>query len=216
MLLVDLSASGRFGSVAKLKTEIATELCALLALSAIRNNDKVGLILFTDRIERFVPPQKGKDRALRVIREMLHVEPERRGTDLALALEYLHRISRRRSVAFLLSDFLASGYERALRLARQRHDVIPICIFDRREASLPDLGLIALEDLETGERSWSTAAALPCASSTASSGRRRPAARQRLFRGLGIDPIEVRTDQPYIRPLLRFFRQREKRLREGR
>jgi uncharacterized protein (DUF58 family) len=216
MLLVDLSASGRFGSVARLKSEIATELCALLALCAIRNNDKVGLILFTDRIERFVPPQKGKDRALRVIREMLHIEPERRGTDLGLALDYLHRVSRRRSVAFLVSDFLASGYERALRLARQRHDVIPVCIFDRREASLPALGLIALEDLETGEQ------VLVDSGSAAVRRRyreRREAAvaeRQRLFRTLGLDPIEVPTDEPYVRPLMRFFRRREKRLREGR
>ena len=216
MLLVDLSASGRFGSVAKRKTEIATELCALLALSAIRNNDKVGLILFSDQVERFVPPQKGKNRALRVIREMLHFEPARRGTDLAIALEYLHRISRRRSVAFLLSDFLASGYERAFRLARQRHDVIPVCIFDRREESLPDLGLIALQDLETGEQ------ILVDSGSAAVRDRYRAyraaavAARQRLFRGLGVEPIEVRTDQPYVQPLLRFFRQREKRLREGR
>jgi uncharacterized protein (DUF58 family) len=216
MLLVDLSASGRFGSVARLKAEIATELCALLALSAIRNNDKVGLILFTDRIERFVPPQKGKNRALRVIREMLHVEPARRGTDLALALEYLHRISRRRSVAFLVSDFLASGYERGLRLARQRHDVIPICIFDRREAALPDLGLIALEDLETGEQILVDSGSAAVRERYREQRAAAVAVRQRLFRSLGVDPIEVRTDEPYVRPLLRFFRQREKRLREGR
>jgi uncharacterized protein (DUF58 family) len=216
MLLVDLSASGRFGSVAKLKTEVATELCALLALSAIKNNDKVGLILFTDQIERFVPPQKGKNRALRVIREMLYFEPERRGTDLGLALEYLHRISPRRSVSFLLSDFLAAGYERALRLARRRHDVIPICISDRREASLPNLGLLTLSDLETGQQVLVDAGS---AAVREEYRRRREAAvaeRRRAFRGLGIDSIEVQTDQPYIHPLMRFFRQREKRLREGR
>ena len=216
MLLVDLSASGRFGSVARLKTEIATELCALLALSAIRNNDKVGLILFTDRIERFVPPQKGKNRALRVIREMLHTEPERRGTDLGLALEHLHRTSRRRSVAFLVSDFLASGYERALRLARQRHDVIPVCISDRREAALPDLGLIALQDLETGAQVLVDSASAAVRRQYRERRAAAVAARQRLFRGLAMDPIEVRTDQPYVQALLRFFRQREKRLREGR
>jgi uncharacterized protein (DUF58 family) len=216
MLLVDLSASGRFGSVAKLKTEVATELCALLALSAIKNNDKVGLILFTDQIERFVPPQKGKNRALRVIREMLYFEPERRGTDLGLALEYLHRISPRRSVSFLLSDFLAAGYERALRLARRRHDVIPICISDRREASLPNLGLLTLSDLETGQQVLVDTGS---AAVREEYRRRREAAvaeRRRAFRSLGIDSIEVQTDQPYIHPLMRFFRQREKRLREGR
>ena len=216
MLLVDLSASGRFGSVARLKTEIATELCALLALSAIRNNDKVGLILFTDQIERFVPPQKGKNRALRVIREMLHTEPERRGTDLGLALEHLHRTSRRRSVAFLVSDFLASGYERALRLARQRHDVIPVCISDRREAALPDLGLIALQDLETGAQVLVDSGSAAVRRQYRERRAAAVAARRRLFRGLAMDPIEVRTDQPYVQALLRFFRQREKRLREGR
>jgi uncharacterized protein (DUF58 family) len=216
MLLVDLSASGQFGSVAKLKSEIATELCALLALSAIKNNDKVGLILFTDQIERFVPPQKGKNRALRVIREMLYFAPERRGTDLGLALEYLYRISRRRSVSFLLSDFLAAGYERALRLARRRHDIIPICISDRREASLPNLGLLTLSDLETGQQVLVDTGSARVREEYR---RRREAAvaeRRRAFRALGIDSIEVQTDQPYIHPLMRFFRQREKRLREGR
>jgi uncharacterized protein (DUF58 family) len=216
MLLVDLSASGQFGSVAKLKSEVATELCALLALSAIKNNDKVGLILFTDQIERFVPPQKGKNRALRVIREMLYFAPERRGTDLGLALEYLYRISRRRSVSFLLSDFLAAGYERALRLARRRHDIIPICISDRREASLPNLGLLTLSDLETGQQVLVDTGSARVREEYR---RRREAAvaeRRRAFRALGIDSIEVQTDQPYIHPLMRFFRQREKRLREGR
>ncbi|MDF2780215.1 MAG: hypothetical protein K0S96_17 [Geminicoccaceae bacterium] len=216
MLLVDFSASGQFGSVAKIKTEVATELCALLALSAIKNNDKVGLILFTDQIERFVPPQKGKNRALRVIREMLSFEPERRGTDIGQALEYLHRISRRRSVSFLLSDFLATGYERALRLARRRHDVIPICISDRREASLPNVGLLALRDLESGQQVLIDTGSARVREEYR---RRRAAAvaeRRRGFRALGIDSIEVETDQPIIHPLMRFFRQREKRLREGR
>ncbi len=216
MLLVDLSASGRFGSVAKLKTEVAAELCALLAFSAIKNNDKVGLILFTDQIERFVPPQKGKNRALRVIREMLYYEPERPGTDLGLALESLHRISRRRSVSFLLSDFLASGYERALRLAHQRHDIIPICIADRREAALPDLGLLMLRDLETGQQVLVDTGSARVREAYRAQRAAAVAARQRLFRALGIDTIEVQTDQPYVQPLLRFFRQREKRLREGR
>jgi uncharacterized protein (DUF58 family) len=216
MLLVDFSASGQFGSVAKIKTEVATELCALLALSAIKNNDKVGLILFTDQIERFVPPQKGKNRALRVIREMLYFEPERRGTDIAQALEYLHRISRRRSVTFLLSDFLATGYERALRLARRRHDVIPICITDRREASLPNVGLLALRDLESGQQVLVDTGSARVREEYR---RRRAAAvaeRRRAFGALGVDSIEVETDQPIIHPLMRFFRQREKRLREGR
>ena len=140
MLLVDLSASGQFGMVRKLKTEIATELCAVLAMSAISNNDKVGLILFTDQIETFIPPQKGKHHVLRVIRDVLYFRPQHRGTDVGLALEYLHRINRRRSVCFLVSDFLASGYETALRIAHRRHDIVPITITARFRAGRPRLG----------------------------------------------------------------------------
>lgn len=211
MLLVDLSASGQFGSVMKLKTEIATELCAVLALSAITNNDKVGLILFTDQIEKFIPPQKGKRHVLRVIREVLYFRPQGRHTDVGLALEYLHNISRRRAVSFLVSDFLASGYEKPLRIAYRRHDIIPISITDRREHSLPRLGFITLQDLETGEH------ILVDTTSTAvrqQYQRRREAAvaqRRQLFQSLGIDAIDVRTDEPYINPLMRFFRQRERR-----
>ncbi|MEE8289981.1 MAG: DUF58 domain-containing protein [Candidatus Tectomicrobia bacterium] len=213
MLLVDLSASGQFGSVMKLKTEIATELCAVLALSAIMNHDKVGLILFTDRIEKFIPPQKGKHHVLRVIREVLYFQPQRRGTDVGLALEYLRTISRRRSVSFLVSDFLASDYETPLRIAHRRHDIIPISITDRRELSLPRLGFMTLQDLETG-------AYLVVDTSSAAVRRqyqqRREAAvaqRRQLFRSLGIDAIEVHTDEPFITPLMRFFRQREQRVK---
>lgn len=211
MLLVDLSASGQFGTVSKLKTEIATELCAVLAMSAIRNNDKVGLILFTDQIETFIPPQKGKHHVLRVIRDVLYFRPQHRGTDVGLALEYLHRINRRRSVCFLVSDFLASGYETALRIAHRRHDIVPITITDRRERSLPRLGFITLRDLESG-------ATVVVDTSSARVRRqyqqRRDEAvtqRQTLFNNLGMDAIEIRTDEPYINPLMRFFRKREQR-----
>lgn len=211
MLLVDLSASGLFGSVAKLKTEIATELCAVLALSAIRNHDKVGLLLFTDRIEKFLPPQKGKHHVLRVIREVLYFQPQGRRTDIGQALEYLHRVSHRRTVSFLVSDFLATGYEKPLRLAHRRHDIIPISITDRREASLPRVGFLALQDLETGEHVLvdTTSAAVRAAYQ-----RRRSTAatqRQQLFQALGMDMVEIQTDAPYMPPLIRFFRKRERR-----
>jgi len=211
MLLVDLSASGQFGSVRRLKADIATELCAVLAWSAIRNSDKVGLILFTDAIEKFVPPQKGRRHVLRVIREVLYFQPQRRQTDVGRALEYLHNVSRRRTVSFLVSDFLASGYEKPLRIAHRRHDIIPVSITDRRELSLPRLGFIELQDLETGEHVVvdTTSAAVRQAYA-----RRRAAAvarRRQLFQTLGIDAIEVHTDEPYINPLMRFFRQRERR-----
>jgi uncharacterized protein (DUF58 family) len=216
MLLVDLSASGRFGSVQKLKTEVAIELCGVLALSAIRNNDKVGMILFTDTIEKYIAPQKGRNRALRVIREMLAFEPARRGTDLGRALEYLDAVHRRRSVSFLMSDFIASGYERPLRLAHRRHDIIPVCITDRRETSLPRLGLINLRDLETGA---TVMVDTDSAGVRRDFARRQQAAlerRRRLFRSLGLDSVEVTTDEPYMHALMRFFRLRERRLQQGR
>jgi uncharacterized protein (DUF58 family) len=216
MLLVDLSASGRFGSVQKLKSEITTELCGVLALSAIRNNDKVGLILFTDTIEKYVAPQKGRNRALRVIREMLAFEPVRRGTDLGRALEYLDSVHRRRSVSFLVSDFIASGYEKPLRMAHQRHDIIPVCITDRRETSLPRLGLINLRDLETGATVMLDTGSAAVRRDFA--GRQQAALerRRRLFRSIGLDSVEVTTDEPYMHALLRFFRLRERRLQQGR
>lgn len=216
MLLVDLSASGRFGSIERTKNEVAVELCALLALSAIANNDKVGLILFTDRIEKFVPPRKGRNRALRLIRELLYFEPQHTGTDAGLALEYLDMVSKRRSVSFLISDFLTSDYERPLRIARQRHDIIPVSISDPREWELPNAGLVTLRDLETGADMLLDTGSAAVRRRYAE--RRRATAMQRrhFFRSLGLDTIDVRTDVPYIHPLMQFFRQRERRLREGR
>ena len=211
MLLVDLSASGQFGSVRQRKIDLATELCAILALSAIMNHDRVGLILFTDQIEKFVPPQKGRRHVLRVIGEVLSFQPQRRGTNIGLALEYLHRINRRRTTSFLLSDFLTSDYTTALRLARRRHDIIPISLIDQRELSLPRLGLVTLQDLETG-------ASILVDTSSATVQRQYEqrwnaalARRRQIFQSLGIDAIEVRTDTPYVGPLMRFFRARERR-----
>lgn len=210
MLLVDLSASGQFGSVRRLKAEIATELCAVLAWSAIRNNDKVGLILFTDVIEKFVPPQKGRRHVLRVIREVVYFQPQRQRTDIGGALAYLHNVSRRRTVSFLVSDFLASGYEQPLRIAHRRHDIIPISIMDRRELSLPRLGFITLQDLETGASIVVDTASAAVREAYAQRRAVAVAQRRQLFQTLGIDAIEVRTDEPYIIPLMRFFRQRER------
>ncbi len=216
MLLVDVSASGRFGSTERFKHEIAIEIAGLLSLAATSNNDKVGLILFSDRIERFVPPQKGKNRALRVVHEALSLAPEGSGTDLAGALDYLSRVVRRRAVAFIISDFLASGYETALRIAHRRHDIVPICVTDRRERELPAVGLLTLSDLETGQQVLIDTSSRAVRTRFKQLWEERQAARQRLFRGMGLDPIEVATDLPYIQPILRFFRLREQRLRAGR
>ncbi|OHB98173.1 MAG: hypothetical protein A2Z57_06270, partial [Planctomycetes bacterium RIFCSPHIGHO2_12_39_6] len=151
MLLVDVSASGNFGSVRHLKNEIATEICALLAFSAIKNNDKVGMIMFTDKIEKFLPPKKGPKYVFRVIRELLCSKPSGRGTDISVALEYLKKISSRRAISFVVSDFLADNYEHALRIANKKHDIISVTVVDPREQELPDVGMVELKDAESGE-----------------------------------------------------------------
>src|SRR5512138_28441 len=152
VLLVDLSLSGRFGSTHQLKVDLATEISAVLAFSAIKNNDKIGLLIFTDHVERFIPAKKGKQHVLRVIRELLSFQPVAGGTDLAGALEFLNRVLKRKAVIFLVSDFIDTEFERDLALTRSRHDLIPVRISDPRESTLPDVGLIELEDAETGER----------------------------------------------------------------
>jgi uncharacterized protein (DUF58 family) len=212
MLVVDVSASGAFGSTERLKNELAAEVCAVLAFSAIRNNDKVGLVLFTDRVELFVPPRKGKRHVLRVIRELLYFTPTGRRTDIAAALEYLSRVTTRRAVAFLVSDFIATGYERDLTLANRRHDLVAVAITDPRELELPSVGLIELVDGETGERyvvdTWSRQARRRYAGAALEQLERR----RTLFKRLGVDSIEISTGSPYVPELIKFFRMRERRL----
>ena len=216
LLLVDVSASGHFGSGAQSKRDVAAELACVLALSATRNNDKVGLVLFTDQIELYIPPKKGRRHVLRVVREILFFRPTRRGTDLVHALEFANRMSGRRSVVFLISDFQTSGdrsaawagLRRAVRQTHRRHDLIAIHIEDPREQELPNIGIIALEDAETGE--------LIEIDTT------RPAVRKRFselsleraqrlkadLRAEGVDIVQLRTDLPYMPPLQRFFKSR--------
>jgi len=211
MLLVDASSSGKFGSVSKTKSEVAAELCAVLAFSAIKNNDKVGLIIFTDRIEKFVPPKKGRSHVLRVIREVLYFKPEGTGTNIAGALEYLKKVTHRKSVAFLVSDFLAEDYQRPLSIANKGHDLVAITVTDPREIELPNIGFIELEDAETGELVLidTRDAAFRQQFSGLSSQKMRE--RDKVFRSSGIDSIDVRTNLPYVEPLRRFFRMRERR-----
>ena len=213
ILLVDVSSSADFGTVERMKGEIAIEICALLAFSAIKNNDKVGLIIFTDRIEKFVPPKKGKTHVLRVLRELLYHEPEGKGTDISLALEYLSRIITRRSVVFLVSDFISDDYQKAMQIANKRHDLVAITITDPREIELPNIGLVELEDAETGEIIM-----LDTADSTirqtftriTSNSREE---RDKNFRSINVDSIDIRTDVSYIEPLIKFFRMRARRFR---
>ena len=213
MLLVDVSSSADFGTVERMKGEIAIEICALLAFSAIKNNDKVGLIIFTDRIEKFVPPKKGKTHVLRVLRELLYHEPEGKGTDLSLALEYLSRVITRRSVVFLVSDFISDDYQKAMQIANKRHDLVAITITDPREIELPNIGLVELEDAETGEIIM-----LDTADSTIRQTFTRETSnsreeRDKNLRSMNVDSIDIRTDVSYIEPLIKFFRMRARRFR---
>lgn len=216
MLLVDCSASGQFGSSMRVKMKVAAELCAVLALSAISNNDKVGLILFTDRVEHFVPPRKGKNRALRLIRDLLFFEPKHSGTNIGASLEYLHKVLPRRSVSFLVSDFFGSDYEKPLRIANKRAEIVPICINDQRDYDLPAVGFVQLADLETGKEVLVDTDSAAVRKWFRESREKAKAARNRLFASLGINPIEVQTDESFVRPLMRFFLHRERRLNEGR
>ena len=212
MLLVDASGSSRFGSRDRFKSELAAELCAVLAFSAIRNKDKVGLIIFTDRIEKFVPPAKGSRHVLRVIREVLYFQPEGEGTDITLALEYLNRVTRRRSITFLVSDFEAEGYEKALTIANKRHDMIAVMVKDPRERELPPVGLINLRDAETGEEFLVDTSDANLQRRYREQAEREEEETVKLFRGSGIDFIRVSTDQPYVPELMRFFKRRERKI----
>lgn len=211
ILLVDASASGSFGTVNQMKGELAVELCAVLAFSAIRNNDKIGLMTFTDDVEKYIPPKKGRNHILRVIRELLYFKPERTGTNIQAALDYLNKVMKRKAVVFLVSDFIAGNYEQALRVTRRKHDVIPITITDPREVELPSVGLLELEDAETGERimiDTFDSEVRKVYSALAYQGQK---ARERLFRSMKLDAIDIRTDRPYMQTLISFFRKRASR-----
>ena len=211
MLVVDASASGLFGSVDQFKIDVEAELCAVLAFSAIRSNDKVGLILFTDIVEKYVPAKKGAKHVLRIIRELLYHQPVRRGTDIAEALNFLNRVTIRKSVCFLVSDFIAKGYEPALRIARRRHDLIPIIIRDPREWELPSIGLVELYDPETGDFLLVDTASARVRRQYAAFVQERVRERESMFRRMNAQTLEIRTDQPYVDPLVRFFHKRELR-----
>ena len=212
MFVVDLSASGTFGSTEKRKNEVAAELCALLAFSAIKNNDKVGLIVFTDVIELYIPPKKGLSHVLRLIRDLLDFKPRQTRTDIGQALDYLGRVSHRRAVVFLVSDFQAEGYQKRLRVVARRHDLIAVSITDPREARLPNVGLVELEDTETGERVLIDTGSERVRREYEKAGRERADGLAEMFRSDGIDHIRLESGRDYVRDLVGFFRMRERRL----
>lgn len=212
VFLVDLSASGSFGSTTKIKNEVAAELCALLAFSAIKNNDKVGLIVFTDQIEMFIPPAKGTTHVLRLIRELLDFKPKQAKTSIAAGIEYMGRVITKRSVVFLISDFLEKGYEKPLNVLSKKHDLIAVSITDPREIQLPDVGLIELEDAETGELVLIDTGSKKIRGKYEKMGYARNESLKKLFRSMNVDQIEVMTDRDYVVDLVRFFKTRERRM----
>lgn len=211
MLLCDMSSSAMFGSQQSLKSEVAAELAAVLAFSAIKNNDKVGLILFTDKIEKFVPPRKGKTHILRILRELLTFEPERSGTDIKAALEHLNHVVKKKAIVFLISDFMNEGYERALRIVGKKHDLVAVHLTDPREQTLPNVGLIRLHDAESGEPMWVDTSSRKVRQLLDANFRRRQAAVKSETQRSGVDYLPLTTDKDYVRPLIQFFQRRERR-----
>ncbi|MBA4157806.1 MAG: DUF58 domain-containing protein [Gemmatimonadetes bacterium] len=216
-LAVDLSGSQQWGTRGRFKAELVAETAAALALSAVRNNDRVGVLIFTDRIESFVPPRKGRRHALRLIRDLLAFRAESRGTDIAGAMEYLARAVRSRSIVFLFSDFQVgtewSRLEKALSMAAFRHDVVAVSVADPADGVLPNVGVLEVSDPETGERVVIDTGRAAVREEYARLSTEERAQRARLFRRLAVDEIEIRTDVPYAAALLGFFRRRERRLR---
>jgi len=212
MLVVDVSASGTFGSVDLSKRELAAEVASILAFSAINNNDKVGLLLFSDEVELFIPPKKGRYHTLRLIREMLYFEPKGRGTNLAGALDYLNRVTSRRAVVFMISDFISPNFEKALTVSSRRHDVVAMPVSDPGESNLPNVGIITLEDAETGEQIDINTGSRAVRRGLADLEETRRKAMNKLFRSRRIDVVPLSTTEDYLIALRVFFEQRERRL----
>jgi len=211
MLMVDVSSSGEFGSNGKLKNEISAEVASILAFAAIRNNDKIGLIVFSNKIEHYIPPKKGKAHVWNIIRTILNYQPEGRLTDLNIPLEYLLKIQKRKCIAFLISDFQATNYETNVKLARQKHDLVAISISDPRERDLPKVGLINLRDSETGETLLIDTDNREITKLLTTYEQEKRNKFKKLFRSIGVDTIEIDTDGSLVEPIIRYFKIREKR-----
>ena len=212
MLLVDVSASGLFGSIELSKRELAAEVASILAFSAINNNDKVGLLLFTNEVELFIPPKKGRLHTLRLIREMLYFEPKGRGTNLAGALDYMNRVISRRAVVFMISDFMVPDFTKALTVTSRRHDLVAMPVTDPGESDLPDVGIVTLEDAETGAQIDVNTSSRAVRRGLFELNEERMRALERLLRSRRVDVVPLSTAEDYLIPLRAFFDQRERRL----
>ncbi|MGC9314151.1 MAG: DUF58 domain-containing protein [bacterium] len=211
MLMVDVSSSGEFGTATQMKRDIALEICALLAFSAIENNDIVGLIMFTDKIEKVVMPKKGRMHVLRLLRELLYFEPEDTQTDLALPLDYLNRITKRKAIVFMVSDYMGAGYEKPMTVSARKHDLVPIVITDPREEDMPNIGLVEFEDAETGQTVMVDTADNSLRETFGINVSKAQLEREKVFKRIGLDHIDIRLDKPYIDELTAFFRKRAAR-----
>ncbi len=213
LLMLDASGSADFGTTSRFKREVAAEIGALLAFSAIKNNDRVGAIVFTDEVEMFIPPRKGRSHVLRVIRDLLYFAPKGKKTNLATAMDFLNSVTRKRAVVFVLSDFLTSGFEKPFRVAAKKHDVISIFLSDPREREIPEAGMIELEDAETGHRMLLDSADRRALAAFTQHADARVQGQMDALTAMGVDIIDVNTGEPYDRPLQRFFQKRARRLR---
>jgi hypothetical protein len=208
MLLVDVSESGMFGSTAMLKRELITELTATIAFSAIQNNDKAGVIFFSDKIEKYIPPKKGKSHILRIIRELINFKPESKGTDISLALKYLNNMIKKRCIAFVISDFMDSGFDDAIKVASKKHDLAALRIVDPREEEMPDVGLVRFKDAETGFVSVMDTSDANVRNNYRLYFQQSARLTSELLNKCGVDHVAIRTDQSYVKPLMNLFKQR--------
>jgi len=211
MLLIDVSASGNFGTQEQFKRELATELAAILAFSAINNNDKVGVIFFTDKVEQFIPPKKGKSHILRIIREVLAFQPTGKGTDIAGALEYFSAVIKKRSICFILSDFMSKEFDRPLKIASKKHDLVALRIHDTREDTLPNVGLVPMQDAETEEMIFVDTSSKKVRDNFAKNKAETHEKLRKLFPASGVDLIDITTGTDYVKPLMNFFKTRGSR-----
>ena len=211
MLLIDVSASGNFGTQEQFKRELATELAAILAFSAINNNDKVGVIFFTDKVEQFIPPKKGKSHILRIIREVLAFEPTGKGTDIAGALEYFSAVIKKRSICFILSDFMSKEFDRPLKIASKKHDLVALRIHDIREDTLPNVGIVPMQDAETEKMLFVDTSSKKVRDNFAKNRAQANEELRKLFPASGVDLIDITTGTDYVKPLINFFKTRGKR-----
>lgn len=211
MFVVDVSASSRFGTFKKFKNEIAAEITALLAYTALKNNDKVGLIIFSDHVEHYIPPKKGRGHIWRLIREILTYESNSKKTDIKAPLDYLNQVIKKRAITFLISDFQDDNYQSQLRTIKKRHDLIAIGIYDQRELDIPNIGFIELEDAETGESILVNTSSKKFRSQFAKESKRQMISQEEFFRSSAIDFIQISTSEPYVDPIVKFFRNRDRR-----